>query len=85
LAQQFLYSQAVMLSDILEHAVQQAHLERTMIGNADVMFATTLGGYLNMGTGLPLSLLAQMPEGVGKLGEIAVPRNLHAASTSSRL
>ena len=74
-----------MLGYILEHGVQQAHLERAMVGNADMMFPTALGGDLNVRTGLPLGLVAQMPEGADKFSAVAVPGNLHAASTSSRV
>lgn len=73
-----------MRGDILEHAVQQADFERAMIGNADMMFASALSGHLNVGACLPASYVAQMPEGAGEFSAVAVPGNLHAASTSSR-
>jgi len=82
---QFLDRQTVMCRNVLQYSVQQSHFQRPMIGNADVMFTTTLGGHMNMGSGLPLCLVAQMSKGTDQFGAVAVPWNFHRAKTSSRM
>jgi hypothetical protein len=55
-----------------------------MIRDADMVFASALGGYLKVGAGLPLRRVTQMPEGADEFGAVAVAGNFHAARTSSR-
>ena len=73
-----------MSGDIFEQAVEHADLERAMIGNCDVVFSATLSRQLDMRTGLPLRLVAQVSKRMGQFSTTAIAGYLHAASTSSR-
>ncbi len=64
--------------------MEQAYLERSMIGNSDMVLSIPLRGELDMGTGLTPRLVSQVPERACQFGTRAVAGNLHAASTSSR-
>lgn len=73
----------MMLRYILEDAVQQAHLKRTMIWNTDVMLAALLGCNLNVRTALAPRLISQPTQGANQFRSVAVPWEPQAARTSS--
>ena len=83
-AQKLLNRQAMMSGHVLEHAMQQPHFQRAMIGNGDMMFAVALGGHLNVRPGLPSGFVAEATERTDKFATVAVAGNFHAVKTSSR-
>jgi len=74
----------MMPCNIFEHAVQQTNLERTMVGNTDVVLAAALSGQLNVRTGLTLRFVAKLPQRADQFNAIAIAWDLHGARTSIR-
>jgi hypothetical protein len=74
----------VVGSHILEQTVQQADLERVVIGNCYMLLAALSSSQLDMRSSLPTRLIAKAPQRMDQISATAIAGYFHAASTSSR-
>lgn len=56
-----------------------------VIGDRDMVLAALLGRQAQMAAGLPRDLVAEDPQRPGEFAAREIPRQLHAAITSSRV
>ena len=82
-AEQFVYGNAVMRSDVLENAGESARLDWRMARNYLVVLPALLRRYANMRAFLSRYFVAEEVERLCQLAAVDVAGQFHAAITSS--
>jgi hypothetical protein len=85
LSQQLLHAKTVVRCDVLEQGVEQSNFQQVVVRDCNMVLPAALGRQLNVGAGLPPNLVSQAPKRPRQFGTGTVPRDFHAASTSSRM
>src|ERR1035438_10320196 len=71
-------------SHVAQNALERSDLNRAVVGDNLVVFASLLRRHPQMGTALSRDNVAQLAQRLRQLRTAEVPRRLHRASTSSR-
>src|SRR5919106_424631 len=76
--------QIVVSSHVRKNSGERSDADGIVVGNRDVVLAVPLGRQANMATGLTGDLVAEFAQSPGEVASGQIPRQSHAAKTSSR-
>jgi hypothetical protein len=83
-SQQIVATDFKMLCDISKNCIKRTNLDRTVVGDSDVVLAIFLGCEPHMASSLSRHDVPKLTQGFGELIGIQVAGQFHEAMTSSR-